>query len=378
MTLPLALMTLILNAGTVEPPVITEAALMQSLRSLPTKRAPFGSAEHVAGLVKTEELIIDRLKAMGYQPQVQEIRWSLPKRDQAGDGKDPGDAGEDAGAPPDEEPVEPRVWHNIFVDLPGIEHPGEVLIVGAHFDSVRQGPGADDNGTGTAALLELAGVLHGREMKRSVRIIFFNLEEVGLIGSQAYVNDWANKYREPRDGDAADPVKPERIIGMISLEMLGYFTDEPGSQRSPIKAIPGVFEPSTTGDFIAMVGLQSHQTFSRRLAREMQAAEPTLKITLVDFLPIPVPDMARSDHAPFWLAGQPAVMLTDTANFRNPHYHKASDTIETIDAARFTLVASAVAQATVAIADGPPLIKIEDKRLEKAAEQLEKSGDGAR
>lgn len=359
-SLALAALTLMPGPAWADEVVISRAALMETLGSLPTKRSPFGSAEHVEGLAKTEALIIDRLKAKGYQPQVQEIRWALPKRDQAGDGKAPeapdakaadDQRGEKPTEKPADKPVEPRVWHNIFVDLPGTTLPGEVLIVGAHFDSVRQGPGADDNGTGTAALLELAGALHGREMKRSVRIIFFNLEEVGLIGSQTYVNHWVNDHREPKDGDAADAVKPERIIGMVSLEMLGYYTDAPDSQKSPIKAIPGVFEPSTVGDFIAIVGLQQHQGFSRSLATEMQKAEPRVKLALVDFLPLPVPDMARSDHAPFWLAGQPAVMMTDTANFRNPNYHKATDTIETIDAARFTMVTEALARAIVALAN---------------------------
>jgi hypothetical protein len=325
-----------------EPPAIGQAALMDSLRSLPTKRSPYGSMEHIEGLARTEELILGRLRAMGYVPTTQDVKWALPRRDQADAPEDaPGSkAGADAITP-----AEPRIWRNIVADLPGAKAPREVLIVGAHFDAVQRSPGADDNGTGTAALLEIASVLHGTPRNRTIRFIFFNLEEVGLVGSQTYVNRWRTEQMD------AGSDKAERIIGMISLEMLGYYTDAPESQKSPIKAIPGVFEPSTVGDFIAIVGLQQHQGFSRALAAAMQEATPGIKITLVDFLPLPVPDMARSDHAPFWLAGQPAVMMTDTANFRNPHYHKATDTIDTIDAARFTLVAESVARAVAVIAD---------------------------
>lgn len=347
-SIALAALTLVLGPSWADDVAISQQALMDSLRSLPTKRSPYGSQEHIDGLVRTEELILGRLRAMGYEPTTQDVKWALPKRDQADKpAAAPGSETKADGKKADEEkPVEPRIWRNIVVDLPGTTAPGEVLIIGAHFDAVQRGPGADDNGTGTAALLEIAAALHGRELKRSVRLVFFNLEEVGLVGSQNYVARWRNQNAERKDG-----TPPEQIVGMVSLEMLGYYTDAPDSQKSPIKAIPGVFEPSTVGDFIAIVGLQQHQGFSRSLAAEMQKAEPGVKLALVDFLPLPVPDMARSDHAPFWLAGQPAVMMTDTANFRNPNYHKASDTIETIDAARFTMVTEALARAAVALAN---------------------------
>jgi len=143
----------------------------------------------------------------------------------------------------------------------------------------------------------------------------------------------------------------QEIIGMISLDMLGYFTDAPDSQKSPIKSIPGVFEPPTVGDFIGMVGLSGHHAFNQRLADEMTRASPGLKIELIDFLPVPFPDMMRSDHAPFLLAGIPAVMLSDTANFRNPNYHTKNDTIETIDLERFEEAVVGLVGAVRAIAE---------------------------
>ncbi len=320
---------------------ISREALMQTLASLPEKRSPFGTPEHIEGLAQTEELILKRLRAAGYEPSTQEIRWALPKRNQA-DTPDQKPEGQERES---QEP--PRVWHNIVAEIKGASKPNEVLILGAHFDAVRQGPGADDNASGTAALLEIADALRASKPERTIRLIFFTLEEVGLIGSQNYVNRWRTAQAElPED-------KRERIVGMVSMEMLGYYTDKPDSQQSPIKPIPGVFEPSTTGDFIAIVGLKTHQPFSRALAAAMQKADPSVKITLVDFLPLPIPDMARSDHAPFWLAGQPAVMMTDTANFRNPNYHKATDTIDTIDAARFTATTQALALAWLELASAP-------------------------
>jgi Zn-dependent M28 family amino/carboxypeptidase len=230
------------------------------------------------------------------------------------------------------------VWNNIIIELPGRELPKEVLILSCHFDAAPNAPGADDDGTGVAALLEIARVLRDAPMRRTVRMIFFNLEEVGLKGSIEYV----------RSGRIA---KDERVTGMVSLEMLGYFSDEPGSQKSPIAKIEGVFDPPTVGDFIGIATIKSYQEFSRRLEREMKSAAPGLKVVTADFMPIAPPDFLRSDHAPFMLAGMPGVMLTDTSNFRNPNYHKPTDTVETIDEKRFTLVVRGVAGAAHAIAE---------------------------
>src|SRR5205823_6873781 len=115
---------------------------------------------------------------------------------------------------------------------PGTDLPGEVLIVGGHFDAVPDAPGADDDGSGTAAVLELARVLKGHPVRRTVRLIFFNLEEVGLKGSAEYL----------RSARPAFDSGKEKLIGMLSLEMLGYFSDAAGSQKSPIPRIEGVFD----------------------------------------------------------------------------------------------------------------------------------------
>jgi hypothetical protein len=138
---------------------------------------------------------------------------------------------------------------------------------------------------------------------------------------------------------------------MVSLDMLGFYSDEPGSQQSPIEPIKGIFEPPTVADFIAVATIAVHRQFSQRLNTEMLAGSPDLKTLVVDFLPIPTPDLLRSDHAPFLLLGIPSVIMSDTANFRSPHYHQATDTIETIDAVRFTRVVEGLAHAAYMIGE---------------------------
>ncbi len=314
--------------------------LMGELAALPTQRSARGTVESQRGLVETESHLERRLREMGHEPVRFPLSWNLKS-----EAAERGTQGVDHApwAREVDEELAARTWHNLIVDLPGRETPKEVLIVGAHFDAAPGAPGADDNGTGTAALLELARVLKDVPMKRSVRLIFFNLEEIGLKGSAEYVR----KTRAKWSGGE------ETIVGMVSLEMLGYFTDEPGSQRSPIPAIEGVFDPPTVGDFIAIGTTKKHAPFAKRLEEEMRRAAPGLKTIAPDFLPdLPLapPDLMRSDNGPFMWAGLPAVMLTDTSNFRNPNYHRATDTIETIDAERFTLVVKGLAGAIQAIA----------------------------
>lgn len=329
-----------------EPPArpqdeVDQARLMATIRSLPVKRAPMPDEEHREGLRATRDLLVDALKALGVEPVPQGFTWTFPlRRINTPEGTPGAEAAPEAAA----------TYENIIVDLPGGDLRQEVLLVSAHFDAVPNSPGADDDGTGVAAILELARVLKDRPMRRTVRLVLFNLEEVGLVGANHYVSEWVKRSKEP----LAEGAEREKIFGMISLEMLGYFSDAPDSQKSPIPKVEGVFDPPTVGDSICIIGIAKHQGFSGPLARGMKAAAPDLKLTIVDFLPIPVPDMTRSDHRPFLIAGLPGVMITDTANFRNPHYHKPTDTIETIDAARFTLVVKAVAGAVYQLAEPRP------------------------
>lgn len=310
---------------------------MADLRALPAARAARGSPDSQRGLIATEDLLAARLREMGYEPKLFPLHWSLERenaRRQAAGERTREVAAEAAG----------RAWNNIIVELPGRDLPAEVLLITAHFDAAPGSPGADDDGTGTAAVLELARVLRDQPMRRTVRLVLFNLEEAGLLGSIPY----AAAVKKELDAGTIT------LTGVASLEMLGYFTDQPGSQKSPIPAIPGTFEPPTVGDFIALATTKGHIDFARRLERGMAAAAPGLKVVTPDFIPdVPLcpPDFLRSDHAPFLFMGQHALMVTDTSNYRNPHYHRATDTADTIDADRFALVVRGLAGAIRAIAE---------------------------
>ena len=286
--------------------------LMAALDRLPEKRAAWGGGEYLRGLEETADLIERELIGLGYEVQEQAFVWSRVRGD------------------------DPQTFRNLWVDLPGSTLPDEVLILGAHYDTVPGSPGADDNATGTAAALELARVLKNVRMERTVRIMFYSAEEAGLVGSRRYVEQIATP---------AVAAGEEIIHGMVSLEMLGYFSDEPGSQAAPA-GLPAFVEIPDRGDFIAVVGLLPHIGFHLPFARAMMEAEPNLRVASTGLIPAATRDMYRSDHGSFWLAGIPAVMLTDTANFRNPHYHQPTDTIETIDRERFAMVVRAVAHAT--------------------------------
>jgi hypothetical protein len=205
-----------------------------------------------------------------------------------------------------------RTHRNLILDLPGRNNDGFVLI-GAHYDGVPGSPGADDNASAIAVLLEMARALAANPPKRRVRLVAFDLEERDLAGSRAYAAE-LHRRREP-------------LALMIALEMLGYADRRPGSQRYP----PGLryFYPDR-GDFIGLIGNLRAIPQLRRAARAIRRS------VACEWLAVPwrgrvLPDTRRSDHAPFWDLGYPAFMVTDTADMRNPHYHTAGDHIETLD-----------------------------------------------
>ncbi|MEQ8316242.1 MAG: M20/M25/M40 family metallo-hydrolase [Phycisphaerales bacterium] len=312
-------------------------AVMALLAELPTQRAGYRTPEDAQGLRDTEELVLGKLRAMGLEPQTQEV--TLPERL--------------AQITPEEAPT-PR---NIWVDLPGEgELASEWLVVMAHTDAYFGSPGADDNGTGVVALLEAARLLHDRPRQRSIRLLFTTLEETGLIGAREHVVE----HLEP----AVDRGELS-IYGAISLEMLGYYSDEPGSQRSPLPPMEG-FRPPDRGDFLAILGVRRHQPFTQALAAAMLEAEPEAGVLAIDFFVVPPPDLMRSDHAEFLIRGWPGAMLTDTANFRNPNYHTANDTLETIDRDRFARAVSQVISAIDSLADPPAAEEAESTKKHDA------------
>jgi len=207
------------------------------------------------------------------------------------------------------------------------------LIIAAHYDTVEASPGADDNASALAVLLNVARNLKGVPLARSVRFIAFCLEEEDLLGSLAY----ASSLR------AAN----EEICGAIVLECVGYARSEEGSQQKP----PVPVTVPTVGDFLGIVGNAASAHLVKAVEAAANQAVPALRtISLV----VPgngelLPDARRSDHAAFWHYDYPAVMLTDTANFRNPHYHQPTDTLDTLNLAFMEQVAHAVTAAALAL-----------------------------
>jgi Zn-dependent M28 family amino/carboxypeptidase len=191
-----------------------------------------------------------------------------------------------------------------------------VIILGAHYDSMR-GPGADDNASAVAGLLETARALAGEPTGRTVRFIAFTNEEPPLfkkksMGSRVY----AKAARENEDD----------IKGAIILEMIGYFSDKPRSQRHP----PGLnlFYPNR-GNFIGIVGNARSRHLIRHTVSSFRKAT-ALPIESI-IAPNVVIGIGMSDDWSFWKEGYPAAMITDTAYYRNPNYHKRSDTYDTLD-----------------------------------------------
>ena len=205
---------------------------------------------------------------------------------------------------------------NIIATKNGIERPEEIVIVGAHYDTCFN-PGADDNGSAVAGLLELARFISDKQTSRSIKFIAFVNEEppffkTELMGSRIYTK--------------AAKAKGEEIKAALILESIGYYSDRPFSQRYPL--LFGLFYPNK-GNFIAIVG----NFTSRRLAKEVvsnfkyRTQFPIESVVTFNF----VPGVDFSDNWSFWKEAYPAVMITDTAFYRNPNYHTSTDLPQTLD-----------------------------------------------
>lgn len=206
---------------------------------------------------------------------------------------------------------------NILGYRDGSEGSDEYFIIAAHYDSVEGTPGADDNASAVAALLEVARMLEPIPLKTTLLYAGFTLEECGFIGSTQF----AQRARQAGD----------RIEGMIALEMLGYRTHAPGSQTYPAYVDPARFPDK--GDFIAVVGNEPSMNLTTAMAESIRQTVPQLPVELL-ILPgrgDQFEEIRLSDHSPFWENGFRAVMITDTAFFRNPNYHQSTDTLETLD-----------------------------------------------
>ncbi len=285
----------------------TEDRLISDVRMLSETYAS-RNANDRATLDESGRWVGKRLWSMGYEAVLEQVNDEKPER-----------------------------GFNVVAELRGTTRPEEIIVIGAHYDAEVNTPGADDNASGVAAMLELARRFADSPMDRTVRWVGFTNEESsnsagGVMGSFAYAREARNRN--------------ESIVAMMSLEMLGYYDETPGSQTYPFDTTMaqglGMNLPDT-GDYIGIVGRFEDRDLVERIGASMRQSG---RANIVEApLPAMVRAIWRSDHGNFWLAGYNAVMITDTSEFRTPHYHKPSDTIDTLGFERMGGVVDALEDA---------------------------------
>jgi Zn-dependent M28 family amino/carboxypeptidase len=226
---------------------------------------------------------------------------------------------------------------NVIAEARGTSHPDEIIVIGAHYDSVSDCPGADDNGSGVAAVLEIAKLLANVKFKRTVRFVAFVNEECPFfytrnMGSLQYARLSKRNH--------------ENIIAMLSIESIGYYSDDKNSQQYPIPF--GFFYPHT-GNFIGFVGNIASRVLVKKVIDSFRSHTPFPSEGIATFSWLI--GVGWSDHWAFWKQGYRALMVTDTALFRNPHYHLYSDTADTLDYERMARVVNGLAKVVLDLAN---------------------------
>jgi len=259
----------------------------QRLKKLVNELVSLGPRHDAQGQARAADWIRAQLLALGVVPLMQFYRF---------DGAD---------------------YRNLIVGL-GPQTP-QRLVISAHYDARGPFPGADDDGSGTAGLLELARMLRDASLPLRTELVFYSNEEYGLRGSEFH----------------ARGIPPGSMRAMISLEMLGCY-DQP--QKFPFALLKLLYP--TFGNYIVVVGRLQDFALVRAVKRALRGAKAPVRS--ID-APEAIPGIGDSDHRSFWRAGATAVMLTDTAWYRNPHYHTATDIPDTLDYVRMALVVDGVA-----------------------------------
>jgi len=286
-----------------------ELALSSELRGdVHTLAAEIGERNVSAGAARLDqaaEFIVRSMTAAGYEPQSQ---WY---------------------------PVGGVKCRNVEVEIRGTSLAAEVVIVGAHYDTVPGSPGADDNASGVAVMLALARRFAGTQPGRTLRFVAFTNEEPPYfwtteMGSLVY----ARKCREQGD----------RVNAMLSIESVGFYSSEPRSQRYPMGL--GLLYPSE-GDFVAFVGNLRSRWLVHRAIGVFRNTRTLPSIGAA--LPNSVPGAGWSDHWSFWQQGFASIEITDTAPYRNPYYHTSGDTAERVDYDRLAPFAGAMVQVVKAL-----------------------------
>jgi Zn-dependent M28 family amino/carboxypeptidase len=291
------------HAGPLPPESPAQAALRERLASRLEALHRIGPRGHHApgSLPRTEALLRSALEGSGYAVEAQPVV------------------------------AEGRTAHNLEAVLAGGARAAEHLVVGAHFDTDAGCPGANDNGTGVASLLELAAAFRARPRPaRTIRWVLFTNEEPPWFATPHMGS--AHHARLCRERGLA-------VAGMISLETMGFYSDAEGSQKYPFPF--ALFYPSR-GDFITFVG----NAASRSLVRESVASFRRHARFPSEGAALPgrIPGIGLSDHRNYWAEGFPALMVTDTAPFRYEHYHSGTDTPEKVDSGRLARVVEGLAE----------------------------------
>jgi hypothetical protein len=213
---------------------------------------------------------------------------------------------------------------NVEAEIAGRDRPGDIVIVGAHYDSVEYTTGANDNASGVAALLALARTFAKSHPSGTLRFVAFANEEPPYFQTPD-MGSWVYAKRSKERG--------ENVVAMLSVETIGFYSDEKGSQKYPPPL--GLFYPSS-GNFIAFVGDRSSKDLVRRAIGTFRSTTrfPSEGAALSPALP----GVGWSDQWSFWQAGYPAIMVTDTAPFRYPHYHTPADRPDRLDYERMARV----------------------------------------
>jgi Zn-dependent M28 family amino/carboxypeptidase len=228
-------------------------------------------------------------------------------------------------------------YRNIVVEVKGKKYPDKILVIGAHYDTVAGTPGADDNASGIAGVIELARLFKKKPLDKTVRFVAFTLEEPPFFRSEDM-----GSYRYAKSLWK----KGEDVEVMVSLEMIGYFSDNPKSQYFPATFFKW-FYPDT-GNFIMLVGNRDSKELLERVKDSFELGT-SLPVESISSYSI-VPGVDFSDHWAFYQFDYKALMVTDTAFYRNPNYHRLGDTTDTLDYARMAEVVKGLVSAIEGLA----------------------------
>ena len=224
-----------------------------------------------------------------------------------------------------------KTFSNIVVTIQGRSRPPGTIVIGAHYDTVFNTPGADDNASAVAVLLEMCRILKGYSSAKTIKLVFFTLEE-----PPAFNTEYMGSYVFAKEAKKQD----ENIHLMIALEMLGYYSGEKKRQEYPLPLMR-LFYP-TTPNFVLVVGNLKSRRMVKLAGDKLTAACDVQVETLT--VPNFFPGVGLSDNASFWKMGFKAILITDTAFYRNPNYHTLQDTIDTLDFDKMTSLCEGLAE----------------------------------